>query len=83
MRGARYAWCCWLDALAQCAWVGTAKWKRQLEAPRARHDTIVSMWSAGGARVNGLVGGVKNGHTHAVTAFNDLRASGVLEFNGT
>lgn len=49
MRGARYAWCCWLDALAQCAWVGTAKWKRQLEAPRARHDTIVSMWSAGGA----------------------------------
>ena len=29
MRGARYAWCCWLDAHA---WVGTAKWKRQVEA---------------------------------------------------
>jgi len=33
--------------------------------------------------VNGLAGGVKHGPTHAVTAFNDLRASGVLEFNGT
>jgi hypothetical protein len=58
---------------------GSVNWKR-------RELDIIRLHPCGapeGAPREWLAGGVKNGPTHAVTAFNDLRASGVLEFNGT